>query len=163
MAIQVSGTEVISNSRALNNIASVDAATVTAFGNAGVGGTPTALGAVGTYTIAKDSGMTNGSSSNYFYKAGRTAAGSALETRAIVSGNTRAGAGTGERFIATSTSGTTGSTLGANNQYAPGGYITDDNTQAGTWRMMSPGAMFMTNNNSSTWGNFMSALWVRYV
>ena len=40
MAIQISGTQVISNSRGLTNIASVDAATVTAFGNAGVGGAP---------------------------------------------------------------------------------------------------------------------------
>ena len=38
MAIQVNGTEVISNSRALNNIASVDATTVAALGAAGVGG-----------------------------------------------------------------------------------------------------------------------------
>ena len=38
MAIQVNGTEVISNSRALNNIASVDATTATAIGAAGVGG-----------------------------------------------------------------------------------------------------------------------------
>jgi hypothetical protein len=38
MAIQVNGTEVISNSRALNNIASVDATTVAAMTAAGVGG-----------------------------------------------------------------------------------------------------------------------------
>lgn len=38
MAIQVSGTQVISNSRGLTNIASVDATTVAAFGAAGVGG-----------------------------------------------------------------------------------------------------------------------------
>lgn len=38
MAIQVSGTEVISNSRALNNIASIDATTATAITTAGVGG-----------------------------------------------------------------------------------------------------------------------------
>ena len=163
MAIKVSGTTVISDARALTNVASIDATTAASITTAGVGAIPTALGAVGTYTIAKDSGMTNGSSSNYFYKAGRTAAGSALETRAIVSGQTRGGAGTSERFIATSTSGTTGTTLGASNQYNPGGYITDDNTQAGTWRMMSPGAMFMTNDSSVNWGNFMSALWVRYV
>lgn len=163
MAIQVNGLSVITNGRGLVNVTSIDASTKSAIEAAGVGGTPTALGAVGTYTIAKDSGMTNGSSSNYFYKAGRTAAGSALETRAVVSGQTRAGNGTSERFIATSTSGTTGSTVGANNQYNPAGYITDDNTQAGTWRMMSPGATFMTNNNAATWGNFMAALWVRYV
>ena len=38
MAIQVNGTTVINNSRQLTNIASVDSATVTALGNAGVGG-----------------------------------------------------------------------------------------------------------------------------
>jgi len=38
MAIKVGGTEVISDSRALSNIASVDAATVTALSDAGVGG-----------------------------------------------------------------------------------------------------------------------------
>ena len=38
MAIQVSGTQVIGNSRELTNIASVDATTATAIGNAGVGG-----------------------------------------------------------------------------------------------------------------------------
>jgi len=38
MAIQVSGTEVISNSRALNNIASVDATTAASIQAAGVGG-----------------------------------------------------------------------------------------------------------------------------
>jgi hypothetical protein len=38
MAIQVSGTEVISNARELSNIASVDATTVTSLNDAGVGG-----------------------------------------------------------------------------------------------------------------------------
>jgi hypothetical protein len=38
MAIQVNGTEVISNSRALNNIASVDATTAASISAAGVGG-----------------------------------------------------------------------------------------------------------------------------
>ena len=38
MAIQVSGTQVIGNSRELTNIASVDATTATAIGAAGVGG-----------------------------------------------------------------------------------------------------------------------------
>jgi len=38
MAIQVNGTEVISNSRALNNIASADATTVATLNSAGVGG-----------------------------------------------------------------------------------------------------------------------------
>ena len=38
MAIQIGGTSVINNSRQLQNIASVDATTATAIGNAGVGG-----------------------------------------------------------------------------------------------------------------------------
>jgi hypothetical protein len=41
MAIQVNGTTVINNSRALQNIASVDATTVAALGAAGVGGAAT--------------------------------------------------------------------------------------------------------------------------
>jgi len=44
MAIQVSGTEVISNARALNNIASVDATTAASITAAGVGGSITDLG-----------------------------------------------------------------------------------------------------------------------
>lgn len=43
MAIKVNGTTVINDSRALQNIASVDSATVTALGNAGVGGGATSL------------------------------------------------------------------------------------------------------------------------
>ena len=43
MAIKVNGTTVINDSRALQNIASVDSATVTALGNAGVGGGETTL------------------------------------------------------------------------------------------------------------------------
>ena len=41
MAIQISGTQVIGNSRELTNIASVGATTATAIGNAGVGGLTT--------------------------------------------------------------------------------------------------------------------------
>jgi hypothetical protein len=48
MAIQVSGTEVISNARALNNIASVDATTAASITAAGVGG--------GTWTVLGTSG-----------------------------------------------------------------------------------------------------------
>jgi hypothetical protein len=44
MAIQVNGTTVINDSRALNNITSADAATVAALGTAGVGGSTTNLG-----------------------------------------------------------------------------------------------------------------------
>lgn len=44
MAIQVGGTSVITDARALNNITSVDSTTATAIGNAGVGGTLVDLG-----------------------------------------------------------------------------------------------------------------------
>ena len=62
MAIQVNGTEVISNSRALNNIASIDATTAAAIGAAGVGGGT--FGSVfylgqGTYGIDLKGGTTN--------------------------------------------------------------------------------------------------------
>ena len=51
MAIKVGGTEVISDSRALNNISSVDAATVTALSDAGVGAGAT-LEATASGTLA---------------------------------------------------------------------------------------------------------------
>ena len=51
MAIQVSGTQVIGNSRELTNIASVDATTATAIGAAGVGG---ALEYLGKTSITSD-------------------------------------------------------------------------------------------------------------
>ena len=53
MAIQVSGTEVISNARALNNIASVDATTVASLSAAGVGGASLSATASGTITAGK--------------------------------------------------------------------------------------------------------------
>jgi type 1 fimbria pilin len=55
MAIQVGGTTVINNSRQLQNIASVDATTVAAFGAAGVGG-----------------GATGGGSDEIFFENGQT-------------------------------------------------------------------------------------------
>jgi hypothetical protein len=59
MAIQVSGTEVISNARALTNIASVDATTVASLAAAGVGGgTWTVLGTSGNLgTLSAGSGV----------------------------------------------------------------------------------------------------------
>ena len=58
MAIQIGGTSVINNSRQLQNIASVDATTATAIGNAGVGG---AMSLVHSYTIP------SGGTSSYTY------------------------------------------------------------------------------------------------
>jgi hypothetical protein len=57
MAIKVNGTTVINDSRALSNIASVDATTATAFGNAGVGGLST--------VVATDASMGTGSSLSF--------------------------------------------------------------------------------------------------
>ena len=53
MAIQVNGTTVINNSRALQNISSVDATTVAALGNAGVGGLTTVLTDNGTVNSSR--------------------------------------------------------------------------------------------------------------
>lgn len=57
MAIKVNGTTVINDNRALSNIASVDATTATAFGNAGVGGLST--------VVATDASMGTGSSLSF--------------------------------------------------------------------------------------------------
>ena len=58
MAIQVNGTEVISNSRALNNIASIDATTAAAIGAGGVGA-PTAQSWVGGLAVGEMAGNIN--------------------------------------------------------------------------------------------------------
>jgi hypothetical protein len=52
MAIQVSGTEVISNARALNNIASIDATTAASIIAGGVGGDPAWVTGGTTYTTS---------------------------------------------------------------------------------------------------------------
>lgn len=91
MAIQVSGTEVISNSRALNNIASVDTTTAASIQAAGVGG-----------------GATGGGSDEIFFENGQT-----VTTNYTITNNTNAMSagpitinsgvtvtvGTGERWI----------------------------------------------------------------
>lgn len=59
MAIQVNGTEVISNSRALNNIASADATTVAALNSAGVGGGGIGYGST-EVPISSESGQAPG-------------------------------------------------------------------------------------------------------
>jgi len=56
MAIQISGTEVISNSRGLNNIASVDATTAASITAAGVGGGGT-FEKLSTTTISSSTGV----------------------------------------------------------------------------------------------------------
>jgi hypothetical protein len=63
MAIQVSGTEVISNARALNNIASVDATTAASITAAGVGGVSFTAGS--TYIISRMLIQWDNSNTNY--------------------------------------------------------------------------------------------------
>lgn len=73
MAIQVSGTEVISNARALTNIASVDATTVATLNAAGVGAGGfefTAKATVGTRMFSDGTKfLTYDESSNFYYSA----------------------------------------------------------------------------------------------
>ena len=58
MAIKVSGTTVVDDSRSLTNIASVDATTVTAIGAAGVGGG-------GTHDFVASGAIANGDVPHY--------------------------------------------------------------------------------------------------
>ena len=65
MAIKVSGTEVISNARALTNVASIDATTAASFAAGGVGGnttyisTTTVSSAATSYTLSLPSGYSS--------------------------------------------------------------------------------------------------------
>ena len=72
MAIQISGTTVIDNSRQLQNIASLDATTEATIG--AVAGTSTTFGDVGTYAWATTRSISGGS----YFTAGSTYAGSGL-------------------------------------------------------------------------------------
>jgi len=158
MAIQVNGTTVIDNSRNLSNVGGLKTVGGTAIlgsGDIAVGGS-TALGAVGTYILAADTGM-DSSLGTQGYKAGRTASGSALLPRAAM------GAIKNVFGNATSTSGTDiGKSAALPSGYYFGQGVTDNNTYAGSWRMMSPGANLMGQSSSAGWGGGMTALWVRY-
>jgi hypothetical protein len=162
MAIQVSGTTVIDDSRNLLNVIGLKTVGGTAILGSGdiAVGASTALNGVGTYTLAYDTGMQDGGyNNNQAYKAGRTAAGSALRTRAAMAFNgTTAG-------TATSTGGTTvGQNYAAPNAW--GAVITDNNTFSGTWRLMSTGTNYLSATAATsqpTWKTYYTALWVRYV
>ena len=163
-ALNIGGTEVISNSRVLSNVTGLK----TVNGNALLGSgdiaasTSTAINGVGTYTIGVDTGMdSTASSGTIAYKAGRTAAGSVIQGRAVLVG-----------FSVDTTSGTTTSTSGTNigltsggspGGYRPGGPIIDNNVYSGTWRLMSPGVRYSGQSSVSSWGCPMAGLWVRYV
>jgi hypothetical protein len=118
MAIQVNGTEVISNSRELSNIASVDAATAAAIEAAGVGGSSTDAYAVGTYAHAAAYSSTN-------HNIGDTVAGSSLFSWQMYSSSNWSGGSstTGGASVSGSVEGT-GST-----------------SFTGTWRWMSASAI----------------------
>ena len=155
MAIQVSGTEVISNSRVLSNVTGLK----TVAGNSILGsgdivvGPSTAVDGVGSYTVALDT--TQSITIGVGYKPGRTAAGSSLQSQGMSSGAPTIVAG-----IATSTSGTTGLTNFSGYYFCPV-TLHSDQTFSGSWRLMSP-SMYAGNGNSEAWYSSFPGLWVRY-
>jgi hypothetical protein len=162
MAIKVNGTTVINDSRVLSDVTglkTVGGTSILGSGNIDAGAS-TAVNGVGTYTLAVDTGMTDSSSGNsYVYKAGRTASGSAIRTRAVL-----AAFGVSGTYTGTSTSGTSVSI--ADNK-SPGGYnpmgvMTDNNSYSGSWRLMSPCVPKIGSGSFASWGNQMCGLWVRY-
>ena len=154
MAIKVNGTTVIDDSRNLTSVGglkTVGGTSILGSGNIDAGAS-TDLGAVGTYILAMDTSAS--SSTGTGYKAGRTVAGSNLQSRgnmesAVVSVGT-----------ATSTSGTSG-LLGRGAIYYNHGYITDNNSWSGSWRSMSP-FMRGADRDAAAWKAAYSGLWVRY-
>ena len=156
MAIQVSGTEVISNSRVLSNVTGLK----TVAGNSLLGSGDIAVGAstdvngVGSYTVAMDT--TQSTTVGTGYKPGRTIAGSNLQSQGISSGAPSVVAG-----ITTSTTGTTGLTT-FSGYYACPVSLQSNQTFSGTWRLMSP-SMYSANGNSEAWMFSFPGLWVRYV
>ena len=154
MAIKVNGTTVINDSRVLSDVTglkTVGGTSILGSGNIDAGAS-TDLGAVGTYILAMDTSASTTLGTGY--KAGRTVAGSNLQSR----GNMESAAvsvGT-----ATSTSGTANMN-GKGAIYYNHGYITDNNSWAGSWRSMSP---FMRGaaRDTGAWKAGYSGLWVRY-
>ena len=98
MAIKVNGTTVINDSRQLTNIASVDAATVTALGNAGVGGAPTYLPEIPNFNSPTTTFTSNGT-----YSRGSTSANQLIWIYMVGGGQAgysgNSGAGGSYRFI----------------------------------------------------------------
>ena len=161
MAIKVGGTTVIDDSRNLSSVGglkTVGGTSILGSGNIDAGAS-TDVNGVGTYTVAIDTGMSDATNdNNYVYKAGRTASGSALRTRAVFAGF--------ELGIYTATS-TSGTATGNSNNKSPAGYnpaksITDNNSYSGSWRLMSPAANKYGSAPFMSWGNQMAGLWVRY-
>jgi hypothetical protein len=115
---------------------------------------PTAVNAVGTYTVAMDTSQSTSVGTGY--KQGRTTAGSNLQSQGISGGayDTLAG-------IATSTSGTTELKGTQNSPYQSFTHFRDNQTFSGSWRLMSP-SMAVSKQGSSNWGNNFPGLWVRY-
>ena len=156
MAIQVSGTTVIDDSRNLVNVIglkTVNSTSLLGSGDIAVGAS-TAVNGVGTYTVAMD--QTQSATEGVGYKQDRTTAGSNLKATAI---------GTGSEIrnnIATSTSGTSGLTAKTSYNTANLSNLYDDTVFSGTWRLMSP-SMRTGAEDSTGWGMSFPGLWVRYV
>ena len=156
MAIQVSGTEVISNSRVLSNVTglkTINSTSILGSGDIAVGASYDING-VGSYTVAMDT--TQSTTEGTGYKQGRTAAGSNLESRGISGGGSNISAGT-----ATSTTGTSGLTASHNTGYQSLVHFRDNQTFSGSWRLMTPSMKFATQG-SDNWGVGFPGLWVRY-
>ena len=171
MAIQVSGTEVISNSRVLSNVTGLK----TVSGNSILGSGDIAVGAstdvngVGTYTIAADISMTNasGSSFRFVYKEGRTVAGSVLRavaTQIINGGSSSSALDFGPEATSTTGTGTAGGVENGPTGYGAGVSAGSNQRYSGSWRMMTPGAGLTANatGQSYAWYNSYCSLWVRY-
>jgi len=155
MALQVGGTTVIDNSRNLQNvqgIKTVGGSSILGSGDISVGAS-TSHGAVGTYTVAHESG--SGFSTSAGYKEGRTTSGSNLEPTGIAGGTPE------NKNTATSTSGTSGMSNFQTTNYIDNMSIISNTTLSGSWRLMSP--MLPKGNHSSVgWGFGFPGLWVRY-
>lgn len=173
MAIQVSGTEVISNSRVISNVTgfkTVSGNSILGSGDIAVGAS-TAVNGVGTYTIATNASLAagGGGNSGYVYKEGYTTAGSNLKSIGFrwIYGVSTADA-TNPTISATSTSGSgTGTATGANNGsagYGMASAVTSNQAYSGSWRLMTPtsGVSASTTGQQYNWWDGWSALYVRY-
>jgi hypothetical protein len=165
MAIKIGGTTVIDDNAnitsSVGGFKTVGGVDITGSGNIEAGAS-TAVNGVGTYTLAYDTGMADGTTDSQaqwkVYKEGRTVAGSALRTRAAVSSMNN-----GQDKQATSTSGTNRSASVDDTGYSMVAVVTSDQTYSGSWRLMSPGANKTNRSSYISWTTIYTGLWVRYI
>mgnify|MGYP001466992783 CR=1 FL=1 len=163
MAIKVNGTTVINDSRVLSDVTglkTVGGTSILGSGNIDAGAS-TAVNGVGTYTLAYDTGMADGTTDSQaqwkVYKEGRTVSGSALRGRAALCSSQN-----GLDRQATSTSGTDISAVLNSSNARNIGTVTSNQTYSGSWRLMSPGANKSNRSSFTEWAQVYTGLWVRY-